>query len=54
MILFTILLSLAIIVATIAAVVSIIAGGSLVVIFGDIIAFGVILWLIVKIFRKKK
>ena len=54
MILFTILLSLAIAIAMVAAIVSVIAGGSIIAIFGDFIVFGLIIWLIVKIFRKKK
>ena len=54
MILFTILLSIIAIVATIAVVVSTLIGGSFIVVFGDLFVFGVIVWAIVKLFRKKK
>lgn len=53
MILFTILLSIVIAIAVIATIVILIAGGSLFAVFGDLIVFGLIVWLIVKIFRKK-
>lgn len=54
MILFTILLSLIIAIAVIALITAIIAGGSFIVVFGDLIVFGLIVWLIIKIFRQKK
>ena len=53
MILFTILLSIVIAIAVIATIVILITGGSLFAVFGDLIVFGLIVWLIVKIFRKK-
>ena len=53
MILFTILLSIIIAIAVIATIVILIAGGGLFAVFGDLIVFGLIVWLIVKIFRKK-
>lgn len=54
MILFIILLSVIIAIAITALIAAIVAGGSLFMVFGDVIAFGLIIWLIIKIFRKKK
>ena len=54
MILFTILLSVIITIAIIALIAAIVAGGSLFMVFGDVIVFGLIIWLIIKIFRRKK
>lgn len=54
MILFTILLSVIITIAVIGLLAAIIAGGSLIAVFGDVIVFGLIVWLIIKIFRRKK
>lgn len=54
MILFTILLITLIAIAIITLVSAIIAGGSLIVVFGDVIVFALLVWLIVKIFRRKK
>lgn len=54
MILFTILLTAIVAIAVIGLFAAIIAGGSLLVVFGDVIAFGLIVWLIIKIFRRKK
>lgn len=54
MILFTIILSLIITIAVVALIAAIIAGGSLIMVFGDLIVFGLIVWLIIKIFRRKK
>ena len=54
MILFTILLSILIAIAIVALVATAIAGGGLIAIFGDVIVFGFIVWLIFKIFRKKE
>lgn len=54
MILFTIILSLIITIAVVAPITAIIAGGSLIMVFGDLIVFGLIVWLIIKIFRRKK
>lgn len=54
MILFTILLSLIIAIAVVALIAALIAGGSLIAVFGDVIVFGLIVWLIIKIFKKKK
>lgn len=54
MILFTIILSLIITIAVVALITAIIAGGSLIMVFGDLIVFGLIVWLIIKIFRRKK
>lgn len=54
MILFTILLIAIGVIATILLTAAIIAGGSLVAVFGDIIVFCLIVWLIIKIFRRKE
>ena len=54
MILFTILLILIIAIAVISLIAAIIAGVSFVAVFGDAIVFGLIVWLIIKIFKKKK
>lgn len=54
MILFTILLSVIITIAVVALITAIIAGGGLIMVFGDLIVFGLIVWLIIKIFRRKK
>ena len=53
MILFTILLSIIIAIAVIATIVILIARGSLFPLFGDLLAFRLIVWLSVKMFRKK-
>ena len=49
-ILLTILLSVAIVVASIALA----CGAGFIAAFGDLIVFGLILWLLVKLFRRKK
>ena len=54
MILFTILLIAIGAIATILLTAAIIAGGSLVAVFGDIIVLCLIVWLIIKIFRHKE
>ncbi len=54
MILFSILLTLTLIVAAIVLGVTLIAGGSLLVVFGDVIIFGLIIAGLIKFFRKKK
>lgn len=54
MILFIILLSVIIAIAITALIAAIVAGGSLFMVFGDVIVFGLIIWLIIKIFRRKK
>ena len=54
MIIFTILLTVMIIAAVIAIVVAGTIGGATLVVFGDVIVFGLILWLIVKFIFKKK
>lgn len=53
-ILFTILLSTVIAIAVITLISAIIAGLGFAAVFGDVIVFGLIVWLIIKIFRKKK
>lgn len=54
MILFTILLAAVIIIAVGTLISAIAAGLGFLAVFGDLIVFGLIVWLIVKIFRKKK
>lgn len=54
MILFTILLALVIIAAVATIFCTVAAGLSFITVFSDLIVFGLIVWLIVKIFRKKK
>lgn len=54
MILFAILLGLLIAIAITVAAVAIIAGGSIALVFGDLIICCAIIWMIVKLFRKKK
>ena len=54
MITFIILLSLVVSLAVAALVSAIVAGISFTAVFGDLIVFGLIIWLIIKIFRKKK
>ena len=54
MIIFTILLITIIAAAVIGLVCAIISGAGLIVAFGDVIVFGLIIWLIIKIIRRKK
>lgn len=54
MILFIILLTLIAAATVIALTYAIAAGLSFIAVFGDLIVFSLIVWLIVKIFRKKK
>ena len=54
MILFTILLIVLIAIAIAVAVFAIVGAGSVAIVFGDFIAFGLIVWLIVKAFKSKK
>ena len=54
MITFIILLSLVVSLAVAALVSAIVAGIGFAAVFGDLIVFGLIIWLIIKIFRKKK
>lgn len=54
MIAFIILLSLVVSLAVAALVSAIVAGIGFTAVFGDLIVFGLIIWLIIKIFRKKK
>ena len=54
MITFIILLSLVVSLAVAALVSAIVAGIGFTAVFGGLIVFGLIIWLIIKIFRKKK
>ena len=54
MILFTIIATLVVIAAIIAVVFAGVFGGAALVVFGDIFIFAAIVYLIVKIFRRKK
>lgn len=54
MILFTILLALIGGITVISLIAALVAGAGFIVVFGDLIVFGLIVWLIIKIFRRKK
>lgn len=54
MILLTILLAVIVAIAVIGFIVAISAAGSFIAAFGDLILFGLIVWLIIKFFRRKK
>ena len=54
MIMFTILLGLLIAIAVIALIAAIVGGAGLLVVFGDAIVFGLIMWLFIRVFKKKK
>jgi len=54
MILFTILAIMAVVIACIAVTIIGTIGGGLLVLFGDLFVFAAILWLIFKIFRRKR
>ena len=52
MILFTILLTMLIAIAVITAILAIVGAGSFVLAFGDVIIFGLIVWMIVNLIKK--
>ena len=54
MILFTILLTVIIAIAVITAILSIVCAGSFALAFGDLIVFGLIVWMIIKLIKKSK
>ena len=54
MILFTILLTIIIAIAVTVLAGIIIAGGSFIAVFCDVIVFSLIVWLVIKIFRRNK
>ena len=54
MILFTILLAMLLAIAVVSAVFVIIGAGSFIAVFGDLIVFILIIWVIVKLFTRKK
>lgn len=54
MILFTILLSVLLAIAVITGILAIIGAGSFFLAFGDIIVFGLIVWMIVKLIKDSK
>ena len=54
MILFIILLSILLAISMISAICLIIGAGSVILVFGDVIVFVLILWIIVKLFTLKK
>lgn len=54
MITLTILLAAIIVIAVIGLATAIIAGGGLILVFCDVIVFGLIVWFIIKILRRKK
>lgn len=54
MIIFTVLLSVLLAVAIVATIIALAAGVGFVAVFGDLIVFGLIVALIVKLFKRKK
>ena len=54
MILFAILLVTLIVIAAFILISAIAAGCGIITVFGDVIVFALLVWLIVKIFRRKK
>ena len=54
MITLSILVIAVIIFAIVAALFALIGGGAFIVAFGDLIIFGLIVWLIVRLFRRKR
>jgi hypothetical protein len=54
MITLTILLTILLIVATIVAAIALACGAGFVVLFGDLIVCGLIIWLFVKLFKRRK
>ena len=54
MILFTILALIVIIVVIFAIAVLSLSGAAFIIVFGDFIACGVLIWLVIKLFRRKK
>ena len=54
MILFTILLALIGAITVIGLIAALVAGAGFIAVFGDLIVFSLIVWLIIKIFRRKK
>ena len=54
MITFSILTTILLAVAIVAAIVALAFGGGFVVVFGDLIVCGFIIWALVKLFRRKK
>lgn len=54
MIIFTILAIALLVIAAIATIACIICGAGVVALFGDLIVFGLIVWLLIKVFRRRK
>lgn len=54
MILFTILMIMAIVMGVILLTTAVIAGGGFIALFGDVLMFALMIWLIVKILRRTK
>lgn len=54
MIVFTVLLAIVITIAMIVGLIAAIAAGSFITVFGDVIVFGLIVWLIVKVIKRLK
>lgn len=54
MILFTILLTVVITIAVIVLTLASIASAGVIAVFGDLLMFGLIVWLIIKFFRRNK
>lgn len=54
MIMFTILLIAALVLAAMSVVTLLLGGAGIVLVFGDLIAFALIVWVIVRLFRRKR
>lgn len=54
MILFTILATIVLTIAVIASIIAVALGAGVIAVFGDLIVFGLIIWVLVKLFRRKK
>ena len=54
MIIFTILLIAALILAAVTAIAILIGGAGVAIVFGDLIVFGLIVWAIIRLFRRRK
>lgn len=54
MITFTVLTVILLMIAAIIAAIALACGAGLFVVFGDLIVFGLIIWVFVKLFRRKK
>lgn len=54
MVMFTILLIALAVIAVAAIIAAIVGGAGLLVMFGDLIVFGLIVWVIIRLFRRRR